>query len=294
MSTKRWGSLLPARAERARPFLKWAGGKGQVFPRLRQHFLSLVGQGVYFEPFLGGGAVFFSLRPDRAVLSDVNPAVIAAFSAVKNNENEVLRRLGAASPPRSEREYRALRDRFNDLLPGCNQLDSHSRADFAATFIRLNHTCFNGLYRVNKQGRFNVPYGFYENPFIYSSDVIRADGRLLRAARTKLTVGDYERVLSDAGRGDLAYLDPPYDPVSETSRFTGYTASGFGASEQERLARVVADLVDRGCRVVLSNSPSPLVVNLYKGYHTERIRVPRAINSVGSGRAAVDELVVLA
>jgi len=275
-----------------RPFLKWAGGKSQAFQELRR-FLPDVREGqTYYEPFLGGGAVYFGLSPKSAVLSDLNKSLVFTYQAVKDNVEGLIATLGKLPPPSSEKDYYTARTRFNRLATRLATLDKGQIVTFAALFIWLNHLCYNGLYRVNKKGGFNVPFGFYRNPTIYSADSLRATSIALRPA--KVMAADYESALENAGKGDLAYLDPPYDPVSETARFTSYTSSGFDVSEQERLSRVVHDLVDRGCRVVLSNSPSERIKELYRGYRFERVEVPRAINCVGSRRSAVEELVVIA
>ncbi len=275
-----------------KPFLKWAGGKGQAFSELRRFFPSLDPGATYYEPFLGGGAVFFGLMPAAAVLSDSNRALIFVYQAVKDHVERVIVALGRMSPPESERDYYTARTRFNKLLANLSTLDRGQIVTFSAMFIWLNHLCYNGLYRVNKKGGFNVPFGFYRNPTIYSAENLRAASAALQS--TRILTSDYERALMTAEKGDLAYLDPPYEPVSETAKFTAYTPDGFGASEQERLSRVVHDLVSRGCRVVLSNSPSDRIKELYRGYRFERVRVPRAINCVGSRRGAVEELVVIA
>jgi DNA adenine methylase len=294
MAEERWGSLRPLQRPAARPFLKWAGGKGQALSGLKRHLPTLGSSQTYYEPFLGGGAVFFHLSPPNAVLGDLNRSLIATYIVVKDNLSELLAELQKLKPPTDEENYYAVRDTFNDLRERLVQLSASDRARFAALFIWLNHTCYNGLYRVNKKGRFNVPFGFYQNPSIYSAAVLRQASRALRAARTRILAADYEEVLSGAVRGDVAYLDPPYDPVSSTARFTSYTSDGFDKAEQERLAGVVDDLVRRGCRVILSNSPSKLIKRLYGGYRTETVSVPRAINCVGSRRTRVAELVVIA
>lgn len=284
-----------ARAPRSvspRPFLKWAGGKSQAFQELRR-FLPEVREGqTYYEPFLGGGAVYFGLAPKAAVLSDLNRSLVTTYQVVKDNVDQLIAALGKLAPPTSEKDYYTARIRFNRLATRLSTLDNAQIVTFAALFIWLNHLCYNGLYRVNKKGGFNVPYGFYRNPTIYSADTLRAVSATLRSAQ--VMAADYESALEGAGKGDLAYLDPPYDPVSETARFTSYTSTGFDVSQQERLARIVHDLVDRGCRVVLSNSPSDRIKDLYRGYRFERVEVSRAINCVGSRRSAVEELVVIA
>jgi DNA adenine methylase len=286
--------LRPSRPPGAKPFLKWAGGKGLVIPQLRRFVPDLVDIRRYFEPFLGGGAVFFALRPPQARLGDLNEGLVLTYKVVKEEVRPLITSLHKMRPPSREREYYDVRDAFNELSKRVGDLTGTEAIDFAAKFIWLNHTCYNGLYRVNRSGGFNVPYGFYQHPSIYTALGLEAASHALRAARATIAATDYETVLADAGEGDLAYLDPPYDPVSETASFTGYTAEGFSREEQERLSRVVHKVVEQGCRVILSNSPSDLIRGLYRDFRTETVSVPRAINCVGSKRTRVDELVVIA
>src|SRR5271157_246676 len=245
----------PAKSVRGgatRPFLKWAGGKSQAFQELKEFFPALEEGHTYFEPFLGGGAVYFGLCPKSAVISDVNRALVFTYQAVKDNVEGLIGALGKMPPPESEKDYYTARTKFNRLSSRLSTLDKSQIVTFAALFIWLNHLCYNGLYRVNKKGGFNVPYGFYRNPTIYTAESLKAASQALRNAQ--IMAADYESALEGAKKGDIAYLDPPYDPVSETSRFTSYTTTGFDLSEQERLSRVVHQLVERGCRVILSNS----------------------------------------
>jgi DNA adenine methylase len=293
MTRPRWGSLRPARELSARPFLKWAGGKGQVYRAIKPQLHEIGPDATYFEPFLGGGAVFFQVKPRRAVLNDLNAALIATFEEVKSGTSKLLSQLHRLPAETTEPEYYERRDRFNHLGARLTSLGPRLRSEFAATFIWLNHTCYNGLYRVNKSGRFNVPFGFYERPFIYSESSINLAAKALQRSHARLRCVDYEECLRAASSGDLVYLDPPYEPSSPTSSFTGYTSEGFGTSDQEKLAHVVRNLVRRGCHVVLSNSPSPNIRDLYKGFKITTVSAPRAINCVGSRRARVDELVVV-
>jgi DNA adenine methylase len=294
MSQSEWGSLRAHVPPVTRPFLKWAGGKGQAFPSLRQYLPPLADGQTYFEPFLGGGAVFFALSPKRAVLSDLNGPLISTFESVKETPADLAAAIRRIGEPRGDEQYYEVRKRFNRFVARREKLSPVERLNCSAMFVWLNHTCYNGLHRVNQQGEFNVPYGYCLKPFIFSEPQLKAASRALRAAKTLLLESDYEKVLSRAVRGDLAYLDPPYEPVSATASFTSYTPEGFDGQDQERLSRVVHELVDRGCRVVLSNSPSPRILELYKGFRTARVLVPRAINSVASRRMKVDELVVVA
>ena len=246
----------------------------------------------YFEPFLGGGAVFFAAQPKLATLSDLNRPLIATFLAVKNHPNDVLAALARLPPPASQEEYYARRQELNNHLTSDPPSSGPGAIEMAALLIWMNHTCFNGLFRVNSRGGFNVPYGFYRNPSIFSKANIRAASRALRNGHADLRAEDFESALRTAEKGDFVYLDPPYQPLTATAKFTSYTPNGFGEKDQERLARVVHDLVSRGCHVVLSNSATPEIRVLYGDLPQRVVRVPRAINCIGSKRAPVEELVI--
>lgn len=291
--TRSWGELRADRARPPTPFLKWAGGKGQVLKTLRPFFPDLGADATYYEPFLGGGAVFFNLEPARAYLSDTNRALILTYRAVKEDVNELLGRLAEIPPPRSAEEYYDRRAEFNALVMKTQPPRRTARTRLAALFIWLNHTCFNGLYRVNSKGQFNVPVGSYTNPSIYSVDNLRRANRALVKAQAQIEHVDYATALALAREGDFVYLDPPYEPLSATSSFTSYTKEGFGEKEQERLASALHDAVTRGVKIVLSNSSSPRIRELYRDLRVDVLKAPRAINSVGSRRGAVDEIVVV-
>lgn len=275
----------PSASPRAVPFLKWAGGKGTVTDAIIRRLGAPEPDSTYFEPFLGGGAVFFKLRPRHAVLSDLNPALIQTYSTVKTRVEDLIVELEGLAPPRSRPEYEHVREEFN-------QSSRTASVRRAALFIWLNHTCFNGLYRENKDGEFNVPFGYYEEAFIFDPENLRNASLALESSHAELRHVDYSVVLASAKPGDQVYLDPPYDPVGETANFTEYTSAGFGPQDQWRLADVVHDLARRGCRVVLSNSPTPDVRELYADMGHELVLVPRAINCVGNRRGKVGEMLI--
>jgi DNA adenine methylase len=264
-----------------RPFLKWAGGKGQLLPallaRVPAHF------DVYYEPFLGGGALFFALwregRIRHAVLSDLNPELIDTYIAIRDHVEDVIRLLEGYRYDR--RFYYELRDRDPWTL---------DRPERAARMIYLNRTCYNGLYRLNRQGRFNVPFGRYRHPRLCSADNLRAVSRALRSA--EILCADFAIVLDRARAGDFVYMDPPYAPVSKTARFTAYTADGFGPSEQRRLSQVARLLRERGVFVMISNSALPEIRRLYRGFRRDVVNVTRAVNRRGDRRDGWKELII--
>jgi DNA adenine methylase len=272
------------------PFLKWAGGKASAATRVISRLGKPEAGSTYFEPFLGGGAVFFRLQPEHAVLSDLNSALVETYQVVKTNVEALISQLESLKAPSSREGYEKVRDEFNELRRAGNGRSNSTRR--SALFIWLNHTCFNGLYRENRDGDFNVPFGYYEDAFIYDPSNLRNASRALELAHADLKCADYAAALSSAKPGDQIYLDPPYDPVGETANFTGYTATGFGSQDQWQLANLAHQLIERGCRVVVSNSPTPDIRELYADLSHELVLVPRAINCVGSKRGRVGEMLL--
>lgn len=266
-----------------RPFLKWAGGKGQLLPellaRLPENF------GTYHEPFVGGGALFFALTGrgmlTRAVLSDANAPLVDTYLAVRDRVDDVIAAL-RRHPNDAAHFYRVRAQDPDDL----------SLVEKAARVIFLNRTCYNGLYRENRAGQFNVPFGRYENPRICDEVNLRACSRALQ--RVEVLRTDFTNVLGRAKPGDLIYFDPPYHPVSKTASFTGYDRNGFDEMDQESLRDVFAELARQGVHVVLSNSDTPLVRRLYRGFRVERVLAKRAINSRADRRGRVAEVIVTA
>lgn len=236
--------------------------------------------GTYHEPFVGGGALFFALRPRHAVLADNNRRLVQTYCAIRNQVEDVIRLLSGY--PNEKSFFLRLR---------AMRVDLRSDAEVAAWFIYLNRTCFNGLYRVNRSNGFNVPFGSYPNPMICDSDNLKACSRALQ----DVAVGhaDFDTVLDRAERGDFVYFDPPYLPISVTSSFTGYTASGFGLADHRRLRDVARELKRRGVHVLISNSSAPAIRELYsKGFQVSSVQAPRVINSNGAGRGKITELLI--
>ena len=266
---------------KAAPLVKWAGGKAALVPHIRERLPRE--WGTYFEPFIGGGAAFFALAPPRAVLADTNRDLIAMYEAVRDHPGGVMQALNDLQPQvLDEERYYAIRAQDPATL---------SANEAAARFIYLNKTCYNGLYRVNRQGRFNVPFGRYSRPpRLYIPENLLAVSAVLRGA--DLLCDDYRTALAGAGDGDFVYLDPPYHPLSATANFTGYTSLGFGDDDQRSLADEIARLTETGAYVLLSNSDTPLIRELYAEYRIAELKVGRAINSRGDRRAGVTELLV--
>ncbi len=266
-----------------RPFLKWAGGKAQLIPeilkRIPEEFSA------YHEPFLGGGAVFFALFRQGILdnkpvyLSDNNPELINAFRVVRDEAEQLLKKLAKLRNKNNSHDYYRIRDQR-----------PRSPVNRAARLIYLNRTCYNGLYRVNSRGRFNVPFGRYKNPRIYDPENILAVSRALQEVNIHLE--DFEKVLERASAGDFVYFDPPYYPVSETANFSSYTSSGFSQKDHERLAEVFEALVEKGVFVMESNSDTEFTRQTYRRWHLHRVLAKRAINSNPSGRGAIAELII--
>jgi DNA adenine methylase len=263
----------------AKPFIKWAGGKWQLLPAFNLHFPPRTAIKRYFEPFLGGAAVFFHLQHPHSFLSDSNAQLVELYQIVRNDVESLIK---ALSHHRNEEKY----------YYAIRALDaaSLSPVERAARFIYLNRTCYNGLYRVNSQGQFNVPFGNYKNPRICDAHGLRAASLALQ--RANLRLADFETAVEETQRGDLIYFDPPYQPLSKTSSFTAYTSDRFGEEEQRRLARIFRDLDRRGCYVMLSNSSAPLIRELYSEYNLIEVLANRAINSKANGRGKIVELLI--
>jgi len=268
-----------------KPFLKWAGGKRKLLSKIQNYIPKEFS--IYYEPFVGGGAVLFYLLPKKAIVSDVSEELINVYRVIKNNVNELIEDL---KRHKNEKEYyykiRAL-DRENTF-------NSLSNVRKASRIIYLNKTCYNGLFRVNKKGYFNVPFGRYINPDILNEDNLRSVSQYLNENDIDILNTDFEDVLKDVKKGDFVYLDPPYHPVSETSSFTSYTNNGFNEQEQIRLKKVCDRLNKIGCKFLLSNSDSNLVMDLYKDYREtiEKVQVPRSINCKASGRGKINEVLI--
>jgi DNA adenine methylase len=261
----------------AKPFLKWAGGKTRLLPALRRYIPPAFG--TYFEPFLGGGALFFDVAPDSAVLGDSNPELIGCYQVVTDYPDLLINELAKFIVSESE-YYRVRAQMPEDLSP----------VQRAARFIYLNKTCYNGLYRVNKKGNFNTPFGKYTKANFVDQENLLSASNLLKSA--SLIRGDYSAVVQNARRGDFVYFDPPYLPVSKFSDFKRYTKEFFYEEDHEKLAQTFATLADKGCHVLLSNSFHEKIADMYSRFHQEKVLVPRFVNCKGEGRGYVTELLI--
>lgn len=260
-----------------KPPVKWAGGKGQLIPQFEPLFPEEFD--LYVEPFVGGGAVFFHLLPEKSVLIDDNPELINFYLVVRDDLESLLSDL---RKHRNEREYYY---QVRALDP--ESLDPVRRA---SRFLFLNKTAYNGLWRVNRVGKHNVPFGRYKHPKIVDEENLRMVSAAFKGA--EILLGDFSDALEFARPGVFVYMDPPYHPVSPTACFTSYTSSAFDEKEQRRLAEVFRVLDDKGCFVMLSNSDTPFIRELYEGFAIDVVHARRAINSKGDGRGPVTELVI--
>lgn len=275
--------------EKPKPFVKWVGGKRQLLKQFRDmglyppsHFD--VNKNWYFEPFVGGGAVFFDLLPEHSMLSDLNLELVITYNVIKNNVNQLITDL---------KKHKYNKDYF--LTVRSKDPKTLSDIEVASRFIYLNRTCFNGMYRVNRRGEFNVPFGRYSNPLICDEVNLRRVSKALKNVEIKHE--DYKGVLKLAKKGDFVYFDPPYYPINVTSSFTSYTKEGFLDKEQTELRDVYLKLHKRGCYVMLSNSNTPFIHKIYSeiaqdGIKINLINAGRAINSRAAGRGKIKEVLV--
>lgn len=268
------------------PVLKWVGGKRQLLKEIRKHIPEKFS--TYYEPFLGGGAVLFELQPNRAVVNDINEELINVYLVIKDHVEELIEELKKHDKENSREYYYEIRslDRNKDKY---NQLSNVQRA---SRIIYLNKTCYNGLFRVNSQGQFNVPYGRYKNPDIVNEVTLRAVSNYFNETNITFKCGDFEEAVKDAREGSFVYLDPPYDPVSDTSSFTSYNMNGFDKEEQIRLKNLCDKLNKKGVKFLLSNSATDFILDLYKDYNITIVQANRAINSKANKRGKVDEVLV--
>ncbi len=266
----------------AYPFLKWAGGKRQIIGELLKRMPKKYNR--YFEPFIGGGALFFTIQPDNAYISDINSELINVYKVIADNVQELTTDL---------KQHKNSKEYFFEIrnIDRTEKYKEWSDVQKASRLIYLNRTCFNGLYRVNAKGEFNVPFGKYSNPRIVDEENLINCSKILR--NTQIETADFSEMLHLVQKNDFLYLDPPYHPLNETSAFTSYTKEGFNASMQERLRDFCSDLDRKGAFFMLSNSNTKLINELYKGFNKSIVHATRAINSDASKRGKVEEVVIM-
>lgn len=277
------------RTQQPKPFLKWVGGKGKLLDQLKPLFPD-TNEGAYFEPFFGGGAAFFALAPVTGQINDVNKSLMSTYKNVKNKVNELIKELKDLETSYLSRGADERKLFFYERRNEYNQEPYHSIRK-SALLIFLNKTCFNGLYRENRKGEFNVPHGRYGNPNICDEEVLRATSKALRYV--KISSKSFEEAVIDAKEGDFVYFDPPYHPLTATSSFTSYSVDDFNADDQRKLKAVFDDLTKRGVKVALSNSDSDFINELYKDYRIEKVLAGRSINAVGTKRGNITEVLIL-
>ena len=274
--------------KKAKPFLKWVGGKGQLLTQFQSLFPKKYNS--YFEPFIGGGAVFFSINPQKAHINDINKTLVQTYTHIKNDVEKLIKSLAKlekeflAKDTEARKEfYYSIREKYNSL--------SHEDFKKSLYFLFFNKTAFNGVYRENSKGGFNVPMGSYKNPKIVDEENLREVSKML--SNTKITSGSFVDAVKNAKAGDFVYFDPPYHPLSETSSFTSYSKDSFSKDDQIRLRDLFVELDKRGVYVMLSNSSAPFIQEIYSGYTQIPVYANRMINSKSDKRGKISEVVII-
>ena len=272
-----------------KPYLKWAGGKRQLLADIKKCLPKGMNNYTYYEPFIGAGAVFFELQPRKAVINDFNEQLILTYNAIKENVDDLIVLLKKHQKRNDEEYYYVIRNMDRDL----KKFNELSNIEKAARLIFLNKTCFNGLYRVNSQGLFNVPYGKYKNPAICEEIVLRQISNYLNTNEISILNNDFEHVVSTTGKKSFIYFDPPYHSPDKTN-FTGYQANGFNEKEQERLRNVIVKMTNQGVKCLLSNSDTEYIRELYSHdfFDIISVQAKRVINSDSAGRGIVNEVLI--
>ena len=267
------------------PFTKWTGGKRQLLSVIRELMPKTYNR--YFEPFVGGGALFFDLAPKDAVINDFNAELINCYQQIKDNPQELIEILKVHQEYNSKEYYLDLRSADRD-----ERIDMMSEVQRAARILYMLRVDFNGLYRVNSKNQFNVPYGRYKNPKIVDENLVSAISTYLNNNQIEIKKGDFEKAVLDVQPGDFVYFDPPYIPLSETSAFTSYTHEGFSYDDQVRLRDTFKTLSDAGAYVMLSNSSSFLVEELYRDFNIHHVEAIRTNGAKSSSRGKISEIIV--
>ena len=273
--------VLKKLREETYPIVKWVGGKRQLMLELQKNMPENYNR--YFEPFIGGGALFFELQPDNAYISDMNEELINLYQVVRDNVDELIDDL---------QKHDISKEYFMEIrnIDRTEEYQNWSDIKKASRFIYLNRTCFNGMYRVNSKGEFNVPFGHYKNPRILDENNLINCSNLLQ--KTEIKHADFSEILKKVKKGDFVYFDPPYVPLSETSSFTSYTKDGFDIDMQFKLRDVCDELDSMGVKFLLSNSDTKLVNDLYENYNIKKVFASRQINANADGRGKITEVLV--
>lgn len=273
--------VLEKLKEETYPLVKWVGGKRQLMLELLKNMPENYNR--YFEPFIGGGALFFYLQPDNAYISDMNEELINLYQVVRDNVDELVADL---------QKHDISKEYFMEIrnIDRTEEYENWSDVQKASRFIYLNRTCFNGMYRVNSKGEFNVPFGHYKNPRILDENNLINCSNLLQ--KTEIKHADFSEILKKVKKGDFVYFDPPYVPLSETSSFTSYTKDGFDIDMQFKLRDVCDELDSMGVKFLLSNSDTKLVNELYENYNIKKVFASRQINANADGRGKITEVLV--
>jgi len=267
------------------PVLKWVGGKRQLLPEIRKYIPQNIS--IYYEPFVGGGAVLFDLQPTKAVINDVNQELINLYEVIKNDVESLISEL---------RQFKNEEEFFYDVRGWDRDSDKYkslTNVERAARIHYLNKTCYNGLFRVNSSGEFNTPFGRYKNPNITNEVTFRAVSKYFNNADVSFLNSDFEKAVKEIRKGAFVYFDPPYDPVSNSANFTGYAEGGFNRDEQMRLKTLCDELNNKGIKFMLSNSSTEFIRDIYKEYKLITLKANRSINSNANGRGEIDEVLVM-
>ena len=272
--------------EKIKPFVKWVGGKRQLIPHIEKRLPKKFNN--YFEPFVGGGALFMHLKRENTVINDFSEELTNVYKQVKTNSRKLMKKLDELEENHKlnpEEYYYKVRE-----MDRHEEWSEVNKLFKAARFIYLNKTCFNGLYRVNKSGYFNVPFNKKETVNTYEKENIVNLSRFLRNGKVKIMTGDFEKSVKNAKKGDFIFFDPPYD-VLKKDTFESYTKEGFGVEGQKRLANLFKELDKKGCYVMLTNHNTELINELYKGYNIDVISVKRMVNADAKNRVGVETII---
>jgi DNA adenine methylase len=280
---------MAANTPPVKPYLKWAGGKRQLLPEIKKHLPKNIKDYTYVEPFVGAGALFFELQPQKAINNDFNTQLILTYNVIKENVEDLIKLLQDHKSKNTEEYYYTVRNLDRNTV----EFNRLTNVEKAARLIFLNKTCFNGLYRVNSQGFFNVPYGRHKNPAIYEETVLRHISAYLNAHDITILNGDFSSAVATADKNSFIYFDPPYHSPNKTN-FTGYQADGFGEDDQRRLRDLIIEMTGQGAKCLLSNADTEYIRDLYNDEHFDIIPVTatRAINSDARGRGRVNEVLI--